>query len=111
MLQFNDGEKATLAKNSFKRDKYVFAGWKVYLEDAQGGRVEVKIDGEPLTFKDGQDLPKINVPDGSNLVLVAQWATNPDTGAIIPITIGVLAVLALYLYFIQSKKFNKISNI
>ena len=64
-----------------------------------------------MTYKDGDDISKLNIPEGATLVLVAQWVTNPDTGSIVPIAIVSLALIGGYLYFVKSRKFNKIANI
>ncbi len=106
-----DGKKETLPKNKFKNDKYIFAGWKVYLEDAEGKRTEVKVAGKVLVLKDGDELPEIDVPRGSTLVLAAQWTTNPKTGYLIPIAVVALAIMIGLIYIIKAKKYNKIAEI
>ncbi len=106
-----DGKKVTLPKNKFKNDKYIFAGWKVYLEDAEGKRTEVKVAGKVLVLKDGDELPEIDVPRGSTLVLAAQWTTNPKTGYLIPIAVVALAIMIGLIYIIKAKKYNKIAEI
>ncbi len=106
-----EGQKVKLPKNKFKNDKYIFAGWKVYLEDAEGKRTEVKVNGKALLLKDCDELPEIDVPRGSTLVLAAQWTTNPKTGYLVPIAIVVLAIIIGLVYFIKRKSYNKIANI
>lgn len=106
-----DGKKVTLPKNKFKNDKYIFAGWKVYLEDAEGKRTEVKVKGVQLILKDGDELPEIEVPAGHTLVLAAQWTTNPNTGEIITTAIIVLICLGIYFYFFEARKYKKIAQI
>ena len=105
-------EKLVINKNQFKKENYIFSHWKVYMENADGTRVPVKPDGEnQMTLKDGEEMGLLNIPEGSKLVLVAEWTTNPNTGYIIPVAIGILAILAGYLYFIKAKKYNKIAKI
>ena len=106
-----DGETTTIHKNLFTKKGYVFAGWAVYIEKADGTRIAATVDGKQMMYKDGDDISKLNIPEGATLVLVATWVTNPNTGAIVPLTIVSLGLVALYLFFIKSKKFNKIANI
>lgn len=104
-------ETTTINKNTFTKKGYVFAGWAVYIEKADGTRIAAQIDGKQMTYKDGDDITKLNIPEGATLVLVAQWVTNPNTGSIVPLTIISLGLLGIYLILVKSKKFNKISNI
>jgi hypothetical protein len=106
-----EGTPTTIAKNKYKNDKLVFAGWKVYIEDAEGKRTVVKVEGKELILKDGEELPSIDVPEGCNIVLAAQWTRNPNTGATITLTLIVLGLMALCLYFFQTSKIKRISQI
>ncbi len=105
------GETTTINKNLFTKKGYVFAGWAVYIEKADGTRIAAKLNDKQMMYKDGEDISKLSIPEGATLVLVATWVTNPDTGAIVPLAIVSLGLIAIYLFFIKSRKFNKIGNI
>lgn len=106
-----DGETTTINKNLFTKKGYVFAGWAVYIEKADGSRIAAQLNGEQMMYKDGDDISKLSIPEGATLVLVATWVTNPNTGAIVPIAIISLGLVGVYLFLIKSRKFNKIANI
>ncbi len=104
-------EQTTINKNAFTKKGYVFAGWLVYIENADGTRVAAQLNGKQMTYEDGADISKLNIPEGATLVLVAQWVTNPNTGAVTHLALIALGLLGIYLFLVKSKKFNKIANI